>query len=107
MGPPKGSETGYCLSEGYRKYEHCRCSNVDKIENCQQLCDTEESCKGYSHTLQFKKCLIYTASDCTNNCYKKFQGRNRMIFAGSDKNSNESGCFIKDKGEKISYGYND
>ena len=105
MHPPNGYEKGYCLSGGYRKYEHCRCSNVDEIQNCQQICDAEENCKGYSHNSDYDKCLIYTASDCPKACPKRNQGNNRMIIAGKDKNSKESGCFIKDKGEIIHFNY--
>ena len=86
------------MSGGRQKHEHCRLSDIDEIEKCKEICDIEECCKGYSHNPEFKKCLIYTASDCNINCYKRNQGSNKMIIAGRDRTSKESGCFVKNIG---------
>ena len=103
MGYTEPKENGYCVLAGYsdhqaRKHEHCQCRDVKMISKCQEMCHNDDMCNGYSFATVSNKCYLYTTSPCDSNCYKKKSGSIGDIVQKSQKNSQESGCYIKERG---------
>ena len=97
--PP--SKLGYCLdsSSGYR-HEYCRCiKGFESVSNCEQRCDIDSECRGYSYRYTHASCYLYTTSNCTHDCLKGNVGKVGKIVEITD--NEESGCFIKDNVENI------
>ena len=91
-----------CANSQCPKAAHCKCSNVDSTAKCQELCQNDDRCKGFSLLEEYENCYIYTSSNCdsTKNCLKKNQDYCGEIKPGFEcKNSRESGCYIKKTGK--------
>ena len=95
---------GYCVPVGSlnAKAEHCRCSNIDSLAKCKELCQNDDKCNGFSLFKEYSNCYIYTSSNCdsTKKCYKKNQkypGEIKATFVNTK--SKESGCYIKKRGK--------
>ena len=99
------TEFGYCVPVGSKnaKAEHCRCPNVDSIAKCQELCQNDDRCNGFSLLEENNNCHIYTPSNCdsTKYCHKRNQAYSGEIKAATSLHfkSTESGCYIKKRGK--------
>ena len=104
LGYTQPNENGFCVVAGTSdhqgaKPENCKCSHVEIISKCQEMCQNDDKCDGYSFAKKYSKCYLYTTSPCGSNCYKKKQGVLGDIVQKSIESADESGCYIKKKGK--------
>lgn len=73
------------------------------------MCLNDNECDGYSYTIKYSKCYLYTTCiDCILqlcqfpfDCQTKNKGRVGDIFAYTyreNRNDDDSGCFLKERG---------
>jgi hypothetical protein len=78
------------------KHQHCMCVDTNEdLMMCQERCDTDDNCKGFTYREYRTTCYVYTVSSCSNGCNQKKTGKIGDLMQKEDLTSQESGCYIK------------
>ena len=78
-----------------KKHQNCRCSSIATINDCSEKCENDHQCKAYTYAKKYSKCYLFTTTDCKDGCSRMKWGNTGRIIEKYQKNSAESGCFIK------------
>ena len=97
---PKRQQMACTIKENGRemKHRHCKLHSSYQFVNCKNLCDSDPNCKGYS--VEEGGCVIATSSSCQSGFSKHNYNSIGSLINESTLQGLESGCFIKEYGNR-------